>query len=698
MVEFQNLFNPLLIILVIILTGFSIFIYRITNPPVPKRIRILLTITRSLALTIILLAIFNSIIGFSKTDEKVRENLFFIDNSKSVALKESAKRTEQVNKFISDFSTGEANKLFTFGSGIRPADKSKPVFKDTYTNFEEIEKFISKMNSDIASVTILSDGIITDGANPLYAWEKSAIPVFTVAIGDSAEQNDIILQEPQHNEMIYRGRPAIIESKILNKNFGDRSITVRLFEENTLIEQKNIVLSKNGIDNIQFSYTPKQEGEKRLSISIPPLKEESNSNNNSKSFLVKVLNDKIKTFMICGSPSPDVSIFSDMLLKNERIKLKSVVEISGQKQIKGGNADFPIDSTDLFVLVNYPSSNPNSEIFNEIKGQLLTKNKPFLISVGTGIDLYRLRELNPVLPFSIDNTTTEEIQTEVYADNTNNSLIKETDSGLWEMLPPVMRTKTEIKPKPGSEVLLKAKIKNVQTSAPVILTRHLNSAKSIAVIAGVIWKWRLQSNKKIEYLFDNFISNSLQWLNTPAEKKLFSIKSEKKVYSMGERIEITAYLYDELFNPVENALIDLSVSSNTGKYKTTIPHTANGIYKTEIENAGEGNLKITGNVKITNRTLSDSLNLFVDKNDIEMMNTRMDIDFLKQAAKMTGGSFFLVNDYSGLKEKLDKIALNKSGKLKKYFEIRFASNEIMLIILIMLFTFEWVIRKIYRLI
>jgi hypothetical protein len=697
MFDFQNLFDPILIIMVIIFAGFSIYVYRITNPPVPKAIKRLLALLRSLALVLLLFALFNTIIGYSRTEVKTREHLFFIDNSKSIALKDSTARAGLAAKFIDDFRSTPGNKFFTFGSKIEPLINFKPGFNNPYTNFEEIERFISKQENDIASITILSDGIITDGANPLYGLDKLSIPVFTVGIGDSTEQSDIILQEPQYNEMVYRGHAASIEARILNNNFAGKNVTVKLFEENSLVEQKNIVLGNSGIDNIKFDYIPKSVGERRLTISIPPLKDENSIHNNSKSFIIKVLNDKIKTFLISGAPSPDVAIISEALTKNERIKLKSVVELNNSKQIKGNNSNFAMDSTDLFILLNYPAKGSNQDLFRQVKAQLLEKHKPFLILVNSGTNAAKLKELSSLLPFSFETISDEEISIEVYAGSSNSSLIKTSDAQLWEQLPPVTQMKSELKARPESDVLLRAKIKNVPTTAPVIVTRQTGGVKSIAINAGNIWKWKLQSSSKLEYLFEYFISNSIQWLNAPPEKKLFSIKPAKKVYSSGEKIEITGHLYDDLFNPVENADIYLNVTSAEKSYRTILSYAGNGIYKTEIENSGTGNLKITGNVKMFNKSLSDSLNLYVDRNDIEQMNTRMDTGFLRQMAKSTNGSFFLINDYSGLKEILNKAEINKSRKLKKSFEIRFASNEFILIILILLFTIEWVIRKIYRL-
>lgn len=698
MIDLKNLLDPILILLVIIFTGFSIYTYKATNPPVSKRIKYLLTAIRSLALILLLLAIFNSIAGFVKTDKAIPVNLFFIDNSKSIAVKDSAHRLEISNKFISDFSNSGSSRFYLFGSGIDSLKGKELNFKDKSTCFSDIEKFIERQKLNAASITILSDGIITDGANPAYSFEKFSIPVYTVGIGDSTLQSDVVIHEPRNNELVYKNRPAAIEAGITNTGFSGKSITAKLYEGDNILEQKTIFLSNTGIDNVKFSYTPKTTGEKRLRISIPPFNNESNINNNSKSFVINVLNDKIKTYLISSVPSPDVSILVGMILKDERIKLKSVVELSGSKITKGGNSDFPLDSADLFILAGYPSVNSDAGTYNQIKFIISQKNKPFLVSVSSSSDLKRLKELGRALPFDYSNVSNDETSIEVHADNINNPFINPSDSRLWGSLPPLLQLKTEIIPAPESQVILKAKIKNTRTDIPVLLTRQLINNKSAVLIAQNYWKWKLQSGSQTEFLFDNLISNLLKWLNTPADKKFFSIKSGKKVYLNGEKIELTAQLYDNLFNPVENAEIKLRVSSDAADYETILPYTGGGIYSAELENIEAGNLKIKASVSLFNTAYSDSITLYVDKNDLERIRTQMDTDLLKQMASVTKGNYFLIDNYSELRKKLDDNLSKKSGQVKEYFEFRFAENKIILIILIMLFAIEWFVRKTYRLI
>jgi len=696
MVDFQNFLHPLMILLVLILAGYSIYIYRITNPPVPARVKKFLTLLRILTLAFILFALFNSVISISREEEQKRLNIFFIDNSKSIVSKEKDKRIEDIKKFISAFSGPGTNRFYTFGSAIAPLDKNKLSFNESYTEFDKIPEIIEKEDPRAASVIILSDGIITAGASPIYNFEKMQIPIFTIAAGDSTEQTDIALENPQFSVLTYKNRTTQITAGISNKNLAGKNIPLKLFDGNKLIEQKNIVLSTNGIDNVIFDYTPETSGDKRLTISLPPVTGEVNTGNNSKSFYITVLNDKIKALLVSGSPSPDQALLSEILRKIERIKFKSITEVGKTKNTTGGNSNFPADSADVLILLNYPSRNSDTDFFNKIKTIILTKKIPVLLFTGRGADATRLKELNSILPFTSANLSGEGKNVQVYSDNINNQIIQQNEASLWGMLPPVLIINSEITIKPESNVLLKAKINN--STVPIVITRSFQGNKSETVTIENFWKWKLQPDAKLDNLFDKFIDNSIQWLTFPEVKKNFIIKTGKKVYSSGEKIEITAFLYDQYLNPVENQPISLNIASSAGKSLLPLQYEGNGVYKGEIEKSGKGNLNIRGNVKIFNISYSDSLNIFVDESDIELINTKTDINFLRLAASAGGGECFSIGNYAGLKEKLEKMQSVSSKEIKKSFEIHFASSEIMLIILIILFALEWVIRKIYRLI
>ncbi len=280
--------DPLLLILFfLIAAGFTFYIYRYTVPIISLPKKILLVVIRFSALLLLLFIIFEPIVTLAKKIVIEPVNLVFIDNSRSIKIEDGTKREETVNNFKEDLENNlDANTLqvLTFGNDIKAADLNGTDsinFSEGSTNFSNIFSYISKENKNISSVTIISDGVITDGSNPLFTAEKLNIPVFTVGVGDSSKRKDVEIRNVLYNEYIYAETPTTIQSTLNNAGFGGKTINLSLFEQNTLVEQKTVTLSDEGIQNIEFEYTPATGGEKKLTLQASSLEGEFTSGNNN---------------------------------------------------------------------------------------------------------------------------------------------------------------------------------------------------------------------------------------------------------------------------------------------------------------------------------------------------------------------------------------------------------------------------------
>ncbi len=696
MIEIQNLITPALIILAVIFAGFSFYAYRHTNPAIPGYIKKILAVLRGAAFLLILLALFNS--GFSLissgSDETFR--YIFIDNSSSIAIKDSSVRKQKAEELITRLSKDNRNRLFLFGSKIEPFTEKSFTLTHRHTNFSDIENFLSGEISNASSAVIISDGIITDGANPLLGFEKSGIPIFTIGIGDTSRYKDIEIAEPKYNTPLYRGAEDLIDIQILNTNLAGKNITVRLLEEGKPASQTNLVLNGNGTDIVRLPYKPTTAGEKRLTAIVSPLTEETNKDNNSRNFTAVILKDRIKVFMVAGAPSADFSHTADLMRRGERIRFTSVAEINVEKEVKAGSG-FPIDSADIFFLIDYPSSYSNLDRLARIKNEIINRRKPvFYFYSGTDSGV-RLNDILPALPFMAGKTESGIAAGTAYTSGTMHPLLEGIDSPLWELLSPVTMPAVEIIPVKGSSILLNARANDESRENPLLIVYEKDGRKSASFTGSDFWRWKLQKSSRLEGIAEKLFENAVEWLSAPAEGKHFSLLTSKKVFYNGEKVEISARVDDALYNPVENADVRLDVKTGNSKFSIPILHQGAGLYKGLIETAETGNLSIKGSASTGGEIYYDSLRLYVNETEVERLNRRMDLNFLKRTAENSGGSYFGIENYSGLEEKLNKIEPRHPLKRKKSFEILFAENEIILIILIILFVLEWTTRKYYRL-
>ena len=699
-------FSPFLFFLfVFLLIGFTVFIYRYTVPQISSTKKILLIITRTLALTLLVLAIFEPTLTIIKKSILKPTTWFFVDNSKSILYDDGSEKNQKILGVLNELKQtefAENTQLKTFGtkiSEINIDNLDDVTFKEGSTNFANIFSSLSESNENISSIVILSDGVITDGSNPINSAEKSGIPIFTLGVGDTTKRKDIEIKNVIYNEFIYAENPTTLSATILNDGFANRTVNLTFYENDVLIQQKNIVLNQDGIQNISFDFTPKSSGEKKLTLVLSALEGEYNRTNNKKVFYINVLSNKVKILLLAGSPSPDLSFIKNTLLADDNLSVNSITQIGVNKFLENNNRDKLLDSAEVLLLIGFPSKETSSELLNKVARFISEKNISFLFILSGSIDFNKLVQLQKALPFAslgVGNSYLE-IQPNVTPDQSKNPLLQNNSAdpiAAWNNLPPVYQLFSEFNPKPESEIAARTKVNNVPTNKPLILTRRLGNQRSIAVLAKDIWKWKLQTAMKDQDVFDRFILNSIKWLNSPEDKKRVQIRTLKKLFALGEEVEFTAQVYDDTFNPISDAEVKVRLKNDNDKFELNLNSLGNGLYEGVLQTNKAGNYSFVGEAKLNNKLLGSDKGLFnVGEVDIEMMDTKMDYEFLNSLANVSGGKFFNVDQSKSLFKLLSELNLKSSKEKIDTKEYSLWSNEFLMIAIILLFGIEWFIRK-----
>ena len=387
----------------IILAAYSIYVYRFTLPPVSKFKKILLTVLRALSLIILLFIFFEPVLTLTKKNILTPLNLFFIDNSKSITIKDGTDRNNSVNNIVNKIQSSSLNgdiEFYSFGAEVNQISKDSLeqfTFNETSSDFANIFSMVNQSESNIASITIVSDGVITQGLTPIYSAEKIGIPVFTVGIGDSSKKNDVEIKNVINNEFIYAETPTTILATILSKGFAGTTTQVSLYENSQLIENKNIALDRSGVNSISFDYTPKQSGEKKLSLKINNLEGESNTLNNQKVFYINVLSNKINILLIAGSPSSDLTFIKNSLSADNNLKVNTLTQISAGNFLEQ-NPSVELDSADIIYLIGFPTSITSDDFLTRLVNKLENKNTPFFLLLTSDVELKKLNSLRYLLP------------------------------------------------------------------------------------------------------------------------------------------------------------------------------------------------------------------------------------------------------------------------------------------------------------
>ncbi|PJA98299.1 MAG: hypothetical protein CO128_08050 [Ignavibacteriales bacterium CG_4_9_14_3_um_filter_30_11] len=680
---------------------FTFYIYRYTIPNISKSYKIFLITIRSITLLLLLILIFEPILTYTNKLFITPSNLIFVDNSKSISVN---KDKDEINSLINNFDKKSDYKLFTFGSKAEAIDKdslSKINYKEATTNFNDILKYISNNYSEISSLTIISDGNITDGASPLYETEKYNFPIYTIGIGDTTIVKDVFISKTNFNKYIYANTPTIISVVVNNIMLSGETVYVSFYEDDKLIERKNISLSKDGLNNLSFDYLPKFFGEKKLRIKIDSAEGEDNFLNNVNTFFINVLKSKIRILLIAGSPSNDLSILKTSLNGNKDYLVKSLTYISDNTFLEKGNINNLLDSSDIFFLIGFPSSSTNTDFIAKIKNKINIDNKPLLFILSNNVDYGKLELISDELPFNLNNPNNniDEVMTSIVKEELTNPILQISDTEIlkhWNNLSPVFQSITEFVAKPGTKVLSQIVINNITINKPLIISSNIAGKRSISILASSIWRWKLIGDKSENNLFDKIIFNCVKWLNTNDNVKKVIIKPIKKLFALNEDVEFTAQIYDESLNPISNADVNAIVKDIKTNTTTNIIFTSkgNGLYEGIMQTNVSGDYSFISSALLNGKKLGDDSGKFnIGEVDLELTNTKLNSELLKSISKNTNGMYFTISD----KEKYIQLIRekNKNNKTEKIIksEISLWSDSWFLIIIVLLFSIEWFIRK-----
>ena len=443
---------------------------------------------------------------------------------------------------------------------------------------------------------------------------------------------------------------------------------------------------------------------KRYTVNVAALEGELTKKNNSKSVLVRVLNNKMRIAVIAGAPSADVSAMMQTLKTDPNTDATLLVQrsdgtISNQQfaQITSSPPSF-----DCLVLVGFPTSVTALGTLQALSTSLETQRSPLMFIASRTIDLQKLRLLAAFLPFTVSSDRIDEqsVFPGVAQRQQFHILLRagEDASFEWTKLPPVFSSLATFKVKPEALVLATTKIQGVPIDNPLLVARNAPQAKSFAVLGYGIWRWKLMggASAETERFFDAWMSNVIRWLVTREDNNQLRVEPSKDIFSQGEAVDFLGQAYDATYQPVDNANISVEVSPLIAgrRYQAVLHPADHGRYEGGIESLPEGDYSYSAIGTAGGADIGKTQGRFsVGEQSIEYADTKMNKPMLQQIALVSGGQYVDAVDFDRLIGDLDSQASMKPIEELKTSEFELWNLPALLSVIVALFGVEWFIRK-----
>lgn len=583
----------------------------------------------------------------------------------------------------------ESYDVQTLSFGSVPRNALDTAFTDKVTNIsaamQQIEDQYSGAN--LGAVILATDGIFNEGSNPLYQADQLAVPVFSVALGDTTPQRDLVLKRAFYNRITYLEDKFSVELDFSARNLAGRQTQLVVYKmesgEARRIAEKTINIGQEDFfQTEEFILDADEPGVLRYRFVLQPLAGEVSRQNNSKEIFVDVLDARQRILILGASPHPDLTAIRQSIRTNKNYE----VEVAYAESFQEAVADY-----DFVILHQLPSQKYR---LTELINQLNENRIPRLFVLGSQTDFGQVNQVQSLLGIRANARNTNEVQGRL---NPAFSLFNVADDLQREFnaYPPLTAAFGEYSDSGNGQVLLYQRIRRIDTQYPLLIMGNEQGTKTGVLTAEGIWKWRLfdfLQNQNHE-TFDGFFSRVVQYLGVKEDKRKFRVSMSDNIVDENEPVYFDAELYNNAYQLVNGPDVSMKVTDESGNTFEYIFNKTDKAYRLNAGSLPVGNYRYQAEVTFNGERLTASGPFIVRPIQLELYETTADHSLLRLLSDRTGGALFFPQELEALGQRIQefetiKPVIYQSSRTRSAINLRWLFLPLLLLLAV-----EWGLRR-----
>ena len=542
------------------------------------------------------------------------------------------------------------------------------------TDFTKALSQIKSMfiNKNLSSIVLASDGLNNTGINPIYS-DNLNVPIHTVCLGDTNIISDNSIFKVKHNDIVFQGNSFLAEINIKSLKFKGEKLNLRLeYNEKVIYNDELSITSNNQFFKIPVEIPTSEIGLQAFAVKINAIKNEKNIKNNSYKFYVDVINSKYNILLVNDNSHPDVAAFVSVVGTNKDYDLEVT---------KSDNLQRDLSSYNLIVL----HSVNNIEFLNSIK-----ENYDIPILVFCKQDFNKYSSLFPNINFK-KRSSNNEVLSHVNKDFLNFK-ISTPMLDLINQSPPISTSFGTFNVGSNVDVFIYEKIGNTISNSPICLFDKNDNQKVGIIFGEGFWRWKLrdyQSNSNND-IFNGLFNKITQHLLIREDKSKFRLLYDKEI-NENEEIIFEAQVYNDNYELENKEDVSLILTNSNKKEFKFIFDKIDDKYLLDLGNLASEKYSVYA--KVEKRNYEKYGQLTIRPVQIEAISTVADHQLLYNLSNITGGKSFSLSEFNSISNYINKTQ-NKSSlttiedRLKQFIDF-----EMILLILLILISSEWFVRK-----
>ena len=730
-----------------IMASITVYGYLRLNRPLSQRFRVLLIGLRIFAALVLLICLLEPVLIERKDITPPTNLLVLADTSQSMQLKDvelagqPSTRLDLVNRVLFHPTSRFLPTLTDqFDVHLYRFDKQSSQFSreagslDSVGGLTDIATSISDAAKEwrgqlLAGIVLLTDGAHNASTSVVDRVTETEIPIYAVGVGNPTPPRDLKLSRVEVSPIVYTDHNVPIRVTLNHTGYSGSQTRVSLMMDNQAVDSVPITLTDAPTQMVEFALNPQEEGTFQYVVSVPVLEGELTPENNTRAFPLKVVKTKLRLLYIEGQPGWEYAFLKRTLARDPNIDSTCVILSSkSSNQLRGTllaryDRYYP-QTTEPTRMSRVPETLEGLLLYDiliigDLRSSTLTKQQrtaivdfveregKAVIFLGgrhsLGHDGFRKTELAALLPVVIpsngcyvrdEDFSLQLTQQGMYHPITRLAETQAKVEALWRDLPPLPRRLGGFELKGGATTLAEFYSDRNQTTLPIMIFQRSGLGKSLLIAAEGLWNWGfgVWNFKDEDDTYPRFWGQTIRWMSTRTDTKQINVTTDLTTYSVGDEVQIAVYAYDESYQPMVAADLEIEVTP-PGEKHFQVRVSANsqdpGTYHAKFRANQRGAYRIRAAGVDRATTLGEDLtDVFVESPLVEFDQPQLNEDLLKQLAIKTGGHYTSIANVSSLPEKIKPV----QESVFAVQESELWDNPIVLILAVGFLGTEWFLR------
>ncbi|WP_338864091.1 glutamine amidotransferase [Myxococcus stipitatus] len=530
----------------------------------------------------------------------------------------------------------------------------------------------------LSGVLLLSDGAdnaeLKAGAvgRARAALVDLGVPVSTFTVGQEALK-DLSIEGLKVDDFAFVRNSLTVEAEIHGRGFRGQEIPVVLRQEGKTVASKTVRLeTSDDVKPVSFTFTPDQTGRFVYTVSVPTFPDEAVAENNSRSFTLKVIRDRVRVLLVVGRPSWDERYLRGLLKQDANVDLISFYILRTLSDDPGTTNDrelslipFPmdeifdtkLDTFDVVIFQNFGYTDPSLSIaeYERNLERYIHNGGAFVMLGGDSVlgegraNMPTLMEAQPVAaagpanpePFTA-RLTPEGLRHPVTAIGMGASATE----AAWAELPPIPGINMT-RARPGATVLLEHPHLTLDgKNVPLVAVWDYGRGRALVMATDASWYWAFAAHRdgSPSRAYDRFWGNALRWLVRDPDLTTLKVTADPPSVEPGRPVAVVVQARSADYQPAQDAQVRVELFSVASQKPVAVQTGAtgqDGVVRVEFAPPEPGPYKLLATAKKGESELGQGEDaVAVRAVGPELSDASVRPELMEAIAQVTGGKAF----------------------------------------------------------